>query len=264
MVVRMTRVGWLADPGNLDGSIGGAELTQAEFAAAAPDGIDIVPVAADELDRARSCETVCVFNSVFYPAETSRALTGKRVVRYWNDLAPHGDVSLTRWLVRNATNVFCSPLHYERFPWRNGSSVDPTLIPPPVDLDRFRKACEASQGRSGAVSVAAWMNPGKAPHLAAEWAAGNGGLDFYGGGPFAPDGSAPVGYDQMPQVLARYRQFVFLPTAVEPFGRLVVEAHAAGCEIVTNRLVGARYWLEEDPDKLETAADDFWRLVLDA
>jgi hypothetical protein len=40
-----------------------------------------------------------------------------------------------------------------------------------------------------------------------------------------------------------------------------VEADAAGCKVITNRLVGARYWLEKAPDKLESAADDFWKLV---
>jgi len=64
--------------------------------------------------------------------------------------------------------------------------------------------------------------------------------------------------------MARYQTFVFLPTVIEPFGRTVAEAWAAGCEIVTNGLVGARYWLEENPDALDTAAEDFWGVVLDA
>lgn len=256
------KVAWLADPGNLDGTIGGAELTQAEFAAAAPPGVTIVPVPRDELDRVRDCDAACVFNSVFYPAETIRALTGKPVVRYWNDLAPHGAPELTEWLVDRATNIFCSPLHRERFPWQNDKGSLHALIPPPVDLSRFRYAAETADGREGAVSVAAWMNPGKAPHLVAEWAVREGPVDFYGGGPYAPRGSKPIEYAAMPDLLTRYRWFVFLPSAVEPFGRLVAEAWAAGCEIVTNRLVGARYWLNENPEKLDTAADDFWKLVL--
>lgn len=258
------KVAWLADPGNLDGSIGGAELTQAEFAAAAPPDVEVVPVPRDELERLLDCDLACVFNSVFYPKETIRALTGTPVVRYWNDLAPHGAPELTEWLVDRATNVFCSPLHRERFPWQSDKGSMHALIPPPVDLSRFRYAAESVNGdRQGAVSVAAWMNPGKAPHLVAEWARAEGHVDFYGGGPYAPRGSMPVDYEDMPALLARYQTFVFLPTAVEPFGRLVAEAWAAGCQIVTNKLVGARYWLTEDPEKLETAADDFWKLVLE-
>jgi len=42
----------------------------------------------------------------------------------------------------------------------------------------------------------------------------------------------------------------------------VVEAHAAGCSIITNSLVGSRHWIREEPDKLETAGEDFWRVVL--
>jgi glycosyltransferase involved in cell wall biosynthesis len=66
----------------------------------------------------------------------------------------------------------------------------------------------------------------------------------------------------MPALLARYETFVFLPTVIEPFGRLVAEAWAAGCRIVTNDLVGAKYWIQNDPDAIETAAEDFWKLVL--
>ena len=59
-----------------------------------------------------------------------------------------------------------------------------------------------------------------------------------------------------------YERFVFLPTVIEPFGRVVVEAWAAGCELVINDLVGARYWIEHDPDRIRTAGTDFWELVL--
>ncbi len=250
------RVAWLADDINY---IGGAELTQAEFASAAPDGVEVVPVAPDALDVVRDCDRACVFNSVTYPAETISALNDKPVVRYWNDLARHGDPHLRFWLVQNARNVFTSPLHQQHF---RPEVITADLIPPPLDLERFRQAARDVSERSGAVSVATWMNPGKAPHLAAEWARGNGGLDFYGGGPYAPDGSAPVSYDQMPDLLARYKTFVYLPSFIEPFGRLIVEAWAAGCTIVTNNQVGARYWIEKNPDALETAAEDFWKVAL--
>jgi glycosyltransferase involved in cell wall biosynthesis len=253
-------VGWLADAGNQDGSIGGAELTQQEFRAAAPEDVEVWSVPPDDLEKLERVDAACVFNCVTYPEGTIRALSGKKVVRYWNDVAPHGSPKLTGWLVANATSVFCSPIHYDRFP--HGEDFEHELIPPPVDLQPFRDAAENAQERSGAVSVAAWMNPGKAPHLAAEWARGNGGLDFYGNGPYAPVGTKAVPYDDMPEILARYEKFVFLPSALEPFCRLVAEAHAAGCKVITNNLVGARYWLENDPGRIESAADDFWKLVL--
>jgi hypothetical protein len=256
------KVAWLADLSNTDGSgPGGAEMTQAEFRAAAPEGIEVVYVPRDNLEAAEGCELACVFNVALYPEETIQALDGKRVVRYWNDVAPHGSPDLTRWLLANSMNVFCSPLHYERFPWRNGVEPEYTLIPPPVNLEPFRRAAESAQERSGAVSVAPWRGWGKTPHLAQQWAQGNGGIDFYGAGQCAPPGSVQVPYDQLPALFAKYRTFVYLPTAIEPFCRTVAEAWAAGCEVVTNRLVGANYWLEENPEAIDTAAEDFWALV---
>lgn len=259
------RVGWLADAGNADGTVGGAELTAAEFRAAAPEGVEVGLLAPTELELVRELDVVCVFNCVTYPAEWAAALAGKPVLRYWNDVAPHGDPHLTRWLVGHATNVFTSPLHQARFPWLNGGRPNCKLVAPPVGLQRFKQAADHPGQRAGAVAVGPWMNPGKAPHLAAEWARQQGvELHFYGGGPFAPATSQPVGYHDMPEVLARYQTFVHLPSVLEPFGRGVVEAWAAGCQIVVNRLVGSRWWIEEAPDRLERSAAEFWALVANA
>jgi hypothetical protein len=65
----------------------------------------------------------------------------------------------------------------------------------------------------------------------------------------------------MPAVLARYRTFVFLPTVIEPFARVVAEAWAAGCELVVNQLVGALYWIEQDPDAIANASAAYWNLM---
>jgi hypothetical protein len=258
------KVAWLADLSNTDGSgIGGAEMTAAEFAQAAPKGVQVVYVPKTELELARDCDVACVFNCALYPPETKSALSGRRVVRYWNDVAPHGDEALTRWLVGNATNVFTSPLHADRFPWFNGSRPDFHLIPPPVDLKPFVEARERSQGRAGAVSVAPWRGWGKNPYLTQQWAAQTGTrVDYFGGGQLAPPGSQQVPYDQMPDLLARYRTFVYLPSAIEPFCRVAAEAYAAGCEVVVNNLVGARHYLnEENIGLVDTSREAFWKLV---
>lgn len=63
------------------------------------------------------------------------------------------------------------------------------------------------------------------------------------------------------ETLAHYQRFVFLPTVIEPFGRAAVEAWAAGLDLVLNRNVGARWWIESNPDALRTAAHDFWLVV---
>jgi glycosyltransferase involved in cell wall biosynthesis len=107
-----------------------------------------------------------------------------------------------------------------------------------------------------------WMNPGKAPWRASEWASQeNVPLVFFGVGPFAPSQSREVSYEKMAEALAQFEYFVYLPTVIEPFGRSVIEAYAAGCEIVTSQLVGARHYVENGLGPIETATDDFWRLV---
>lgn len=255
------RIAWLADDYQIQG---GAEMTAREFAAAAPADVDVVRVPPVALELVRDCDAACVFNCVTYPGEeTIQALAGKPVVRYWNDVAPHGSPALTRWLLDEATSAFCSPLHFERFPWRRGGEPrEHLLIPPPVDLAPFREAAAASTERSGAVSAAAWMNPGKAAERVQEWERATGTpVTFYGPGPCAPPGSRLVDYDRMPETLARFETFVFLPTALEPFCRTAVEAWAAGCALVVNGLIGARHWIEREPDALERAAWDFWATV---
>jgi hypothetical protein len=162
------------------------------------------------------------------------------------------------WLNEYTQAICCSPVQAEYM------GIDDAIwIPPPLNLARFEQAAaEVNGSRKGAVSVGQWRNYGKAPHRAAQWAEAHGGIDFFGTGVFAPRGSKEVDYDDMPALLAQYRTFVHLPIVIEPFGRLVAEAWAAGCEVVTNNLVGAKWWITEKPDALYTAGEDFWRTVL--
>jgi len=246
------RIGWLKDEPTAPG---GAELTQAGFRGAAPEGIEIVDCAPGAVDP--GLDRYVVHNCVQYTLEDLAPLEGKSVVKYWHDVGPWLVPEVREWLERHALNICCSPLQAEHM------SIDALCVPPPVDIARFAEAATHVNGnRRGAVSVGSWRNYGKAPHRAAEWGQSHGGIDFYGGGPLAPQGSAEVPYEEMPALLAGYETFVFLPSVLEPFGRVVAEAWAAGCEIVTNGLVGARYWLELDPEAIATAADDFWGLVL--
>jgi hypothetical protein len=251
----MTRVGWLADEA---GYVGGAELTTAEFRALAPEGVEIVDCPPGKLDL--TCDRFVIQNCVLYSAEELSKIPADRpVFKYWHDVGPHLQPGGVRgWLYEHAKHICCSPVQAEYM-----DLTDAVCIPPPVDLARFEAAAaEVNGSRSGAVSVGQWRNYGKAPHRAAEWAEAHGGIDFFGAGVFAPRGSQEVAYDDMPALLARYSTFVHLPIVIEPFGRLVAEAWAAGCEIVTNNLVGAKWWITESPDALYTAGEDFWRTVL--
>lgn len=257
------RAAWLQAQANTDGTgRGGAEFTAGELRAAKPDGVEIVMVEPDQLELIRDCDVALVHNCGRHPDETVEALEGKPVVRWWNDVAPHGSRRLTRWLAERAENVLLSPLHYEELRARHRlPEFEHRLIPPPVNLQPFRDAAARSNGRDGACSVAAWRGWGKSPARTEEWGRDHGGVDFYGGGHLAPPGSIPVPAESLPALYARYETFVYLPAEVEPFCRCAVEASAAGCKLVVNGLIGAMHWIPDRMDAIETAADDYWRLV---
>lgn len=246
------RIGWLADTSP---AVGGAELTQQEFRDTAPPGIEIVTCSPTLVEP--GLDKYVIHNCVLYTPEDLRAIGNKPVVKYWHDVGPHLRPEVRGWLDKRASPVCCSPVQADYM------GLKAECVPPPVDLDRFRAAAQRVNGdRKGVVSVAAWRNYGKAAHRVNEWAHHEGvTIDFFGPGTFAPSSSREVAYDAMPMLLARYEMFVFLPVVLEPFGRLVAEAWAADCEVITNNLVGAKWWIENDPDALETAAADFWKIV---
>jgi hypothetical protein len=249
----VTRVGWIVDQPE---GTGGAELTQSELRAAAPAGVEIIDCPAGQVDT--SCDVYCVHNCVDYSAKELSVIEHRPTIKYWNDVGPWLTPEVRSLLARHAWPICCSPLQARYM--RLSSAV---LIPPPVDLERFETAAMSVNGnRAGSVCVASWRNLGKGAQRAFDWGQANGGIDFYGSGPLAPDGARAVAYPGMPALLARYRTFVFLPTVIEPFGRLVAEAWAAGCAIVTNNLVGAKHWIETNPDAIRTAATDYWKTVL--
>lgn len=247
------KVGWLHDGGNMDGTMGGAELTQAEFRQAAPEGVEVIDCPRGEVES--GLDRYVAHNVVFYALEDLKAADAK-LVKYWHDVGPHVPADVRSELDERAVHVCCSPIQ------RDHLGVTAELIPPAIDLSRFR-AARSQNGvvRKGIVALGPWMNHGKHPRPVFQWADGLQ-VDFYGSGPLAPLTARPVDYEDLPDLLAKYETFVHLPLVIEPFGRGVVEAWAAGCKVVTNRLVGARYWIEERPLGLDTAAADFWRLVL--
>jgi hypothetical protein len=245
------RIGWLADVPDLPG---GAEFTQQEFRQAAPEGVEIVDCLPGSV--VKGLDRYVIHNCVQYTLADLLRIKAP-TTKFWHDVGPWIVPECREWLDENASHICCSPMQAEYM------GIDAKVIPPPVDLERFAQAAERMNGdRSGAVCIGSWRNYGKAPHKVAEWASRNEPVDFFGGGFLAPPGSREVSQEVMPGLLAQYETFVFLPTVIEPFGRLVAEAWAAGCAIVTNELVGAGYWIQENPEAIETAAEDFWAIVL--
>jgi len=249
------RIGWLHDQ---PGYVGGAELTERALRAAAPDGVQIVDCSPGRV--APGLDRYAVHNCVTYSLDDLRGIEGRPAVKLWNDVGGWYDEPVRGWLDSHAQAICLSPLQAEYM-----GLPDALLIPPAIDLDPFEAAALQSNGdRRGAVCVGSWRNHGKGARVVERWAAENGGVDFYGGGPFAPQASQPVAHAGMPGLLARYETFVFLPQVIEPFGRCAAEAWAAGCTLVVNGLVGAAWWLRERPEALVSAAEDFWEAVLDA
>lgn len=251
------RVGWLQDRSE---TVGGAELTAKSFRESAPKGIEIVDCPPGEIQDA---DAYVVHNCTTYPASTSDSLRGKYVAKYLHDVYPHGSPSFREDLLSKATLIFCSPLHREKFP--HPFKHEGFVIPPPCDLS-------AQPTQSIRPKDAVWLghalNPGKGIGNAVSWAnRTQTHLDFIGEGPLMPreEGFVSVKpgvpFEQVSETLQTYKQFVFLPTKLEPFGRGVVEAWAAGCDLVVNNLIGARHYIENDRKALETAAEDFWNVV---
>lgn len=242
------RVAWLQDD---PGYLGGAELTARELRAAAPDGVEIV----DQPPGAPPAEAdvAVVHNCMTYRPEDKPQ---GRVVRFVHDHRGPGPID-------SEHRIFYSPLQREHL------GLEGTCIPAPLNRERFAPSRQVRRNgkREGAVSIGTFGHPGKGGQLLREWSDANGPLHLYGAGPFKPQGPNlvqhdPVPFERVPTTLWGYRRFVHLPTEVEAYGRGVAEAWAAGCDLVINGNVGARYWIEENPGAIDTAASDFWEYVL--
>lgn len=249
------RVGWLVDAPEI---VGGAELTQAEFRRAVPEGVEIVDCPPGGVQP--GLDTYVIHNCVSYRLQDIERIGGASMVRYVHDVWPHGLPEVRRLICASGQLIFCSPLHRDRFP--HPYTLEAALIPPPISTKRTNGVAREGTAWLGR------MYRGKGIPEAVAWAEENGPVDFYGFGPTPPAESevvrlcGKVDPGQVAQLLAGYERFLFLPTVVEPFARCVAEAYFAGCEVITNSLVGARYWLEEEPQALDTAAEDFWQVVL--
>ena len=251
------KIGWLADDPSYKG---GAELAAEELIACAPEWAEIVLCPPHQVRE--DVDAYVIHNCVQYNAGIISRLDRKPVIKCVHDVWPEGDMHLKAWLLNHArVLLLSSPLHrqYVR------GSVMTMIVPNAISLDRFRAA------RNGTRSGAIWLGrleAGKGIDEALQWAEQNGHtLDFYGYGSLAHTFCEPGRYcgrlepGQVPEVLGRYQTFVFLPTAVEPFSRTVVEAWAAGCELVVNNNIGAVWGLQNNPAALDRGGQMFWEIV---
>lgn len=252
------RVAFFYDPGNRDGSRGGAELAMDGFLEAAPDHVQLTSI--------EEAETVVIGNCVTGGEELLERIEGKRVFRFHHDLARDELPALADYLDEFAHHIFTSPLHVEKYRTEYDAHY---LIPPCPDLERFQVP-DGLPDREGQMTLSNWVAPSKGGHLVSELIYQEGGtIDCYGPGDYPPVGShvrqmGPVQPAELPELLWSYQRFVFLPVAPEPFCRVILEALVAGCSVKTSPLIGGLYWVKKDPEALYRCAEDFWTVVTDA
>jgi glycosyltransferase involved in cell wall biosynthesis len=70
-----------------------------------------------------------------------------------------------------------------------------------------------------------------------------------------------VPYDEIPHIMNRAKNFVFLPRWPEPQGRVVIEAALSGCNLITNGNVGAISFPYDisDPRNIDQSNENFWK-----
>lgn len=260
------RIGYLRDRNSK--LIGGAELSADALVAAAPEGVEMLYIPPGTVPET-PCDAFVVFNCVQYGADALEFLRDAVVVKRVADFWPHGDAELRAWVLQNARRlVFLSKPHLDVFPHTCGTRT--ALCPPPVDIARFVDADMASTYRDGIF----WMGQmwtHKGVQEAVTWAEGTKTrVDFYGDGPLRPRRGefvnyyGQIAYEMVPELMASYDGFLYVPPVVEPFGRTVIEAWAAGCKLYINTNCGAMWWLENDLDAVADGAGRFWRIMEEA
>ena len=263
--IKVVRVGWIVDP--IQQVRGGAEISSDSLRRAHPRCVAIQWQAAWKQED-RPPDLFVVQNCVTFGSDLVNVLSQAPVVKCVRDYWDHaGDPVLRTWLLENANVlIFSSPGQQERFPFPVDSPT--VLVPPPVYAPRYMKAAENAGERAGTCWVGRMWEPQKGIANAMAWANEHREVvDFYGDGPHKPANSQYVRYagvlthEEVAGVLASYERFLFLPNWYEPFGRAVVEAHFAGCELLLNDNIGAKWWIDNDPVSLLQGVAMFWQVL---
>jgi len=256
------RIGWLAD--SVGALRGGAEISSDTLVAAAPPGVEIVMCPPGHI--AEDVDMYAILNCTTYDASIIPVLSRRPVVKSVRDQWTFGDDELRSWLLDNAAlTVFNSPIHRYWFMYPVNTPVE--VVPPPIDLERFRMAARESTEREGVLWLGA-MHRHKGVLEAVHWARRHKVVvDFIGNGTCIPGSEkyvhyrGVIPYDDVPQTMARYERFLYLPRVLDGFARTVPEAWAAGCELVTGDMVGSMWWISNRPQDLERGAEMFWGAV---
>ncbi len=257
------RIGWIQDYPSV---LGGAELTASSINRSAPPEVVILQATTDDFPK--NIDLFVVHNCTQFDRSLIPALSTAPVVKYIHDVWPQGDPELKTWLLDQSRILFLtSPFHVDLvFPSQPPNTV---ILSPP----QFREAppTSASVTRKGHVWLGQMMNSGKGIRQVANWANETSTrVDFYGRGPFAPEPSdfvnlkGSIPFSSVHSTLSEYATFIHKPLSPEPFGRSVVEASIAGCQLDVSDNIGALYWLNTDSRKDFLFRSDayFWEKAL--
>ena len=256
----MVIIGWLSD--HFNDQSGGAELTERSWQQSCPANAGIVYCPPTK--RPPEVDVFYVGNCTTYGDHWIEELAKRPVAKMVHDPWWHGAPILRRWLLDNTSLLmFHSPVQVERFDYPFDLHYE--LVPDAVDTTLFMDA--AQENREGNVYVAHCAYH-KGLHNAIDWSLCNDEeLDLYGGwGMGFRPGELPsnvryhgkVDYVKVPGILGKAKRLIFMPVWTEPYGRVVVEASAAGCEMVLGGDIGCLWWMEHRPEDMARSNELFW------
>jgi len=188
---------------------------------------------------------------------------------------------------RSFLNVFISPMQIENHRKHLGDLVEPFfLLPPAVDVERFRRLPEIERDAKKMVNVSGRLRDSKGFRHMLQFAMAKRykyNFEIYTRKPeeveavFGKLGCVkvfpPVENDFLPRVYSSAGFVIHLPRALEACGRTIAEGLLCGCRPITNENVGIRSFEEFrigdrklfDQElfrrKLERGVHDFWRAV---
>jgi hypothetical protein len=256
-------VGWIADYPPYQG---GAEIAARRFVRMRPSGIHICQSEPSAVPR--EVDVYVIHNCTQYDTSLIPIISRKPVVKYIHDVWPSGDSELRRWLISHADLIYSSPLQKRHLMHAPPESQRPgVFIPPPIDYGALSLMGSAAEERKGTVWLSRFSME-KGYQNVAHWGAEhNEVVDAYGirMGVLYPSKwirlNRPVSEYEVPKLLSQYKRLIHLPLEIEPFGLSVAEGWAAGCDLVLNDNVGAKWWIENKPEELKDSALRFWKYV---
>jgi len=254
------KVGWLMDYGL---PVAGFILQCRAYEAVKPDWVELVKCHPSKRPP-RDIEAF-ILHGDLYPRCWIEVLEGKPLMAHRHGGWHGGDPVFRRWILDNADLLtFNSPKQKELF--RYGIGVRTAFVPTPIDVDRFQAAAAKSEKREGMMYLGLLAPVKGIPHTV-DWAMCHGHeINFYGKGLYPTSHQAivppckwhgAVPYEEVPDLLARYKTFVFMPYDGDLYSRTVIEAYAAGCELILDGDLKAFYDYV-DLEQCRRGGEIFW------